>query len=143
MKIILLGDTHTGKTNFLNTYIKECNNDNLPSMPTIGVDFGCKTIDVSNDLSFKIQCWDTAGQESYRTIIRSYYRNSCGIILLFDLTNKRTFDNLDAWLNDIKTYSICSHDHPILLLGTNSDKCEKRIITKNQAIQYFHSCAVK
>lgn len=136
MKIILLGDTHTGKTNFLNTYIKECNDDNIPNMPTIGVDFGCKTIEISNDLSFKIQCWDTAGQESYRTIIRTYYRNSCGIILLFDLTNTKTFENLDIWLNDIKSYSICDHAHPILLLGTNSDKTDSRKISKHTAIQY-------
>lgn len=136
MKVILLGDTFTGKTNLNNVYFKQLTNNNDINLPTIGVDFSCKKIDISNDVNLKVQCWDTAGQESYRTIIRGYYRNACGIILFFNLTRRNSFNNLEYWLNEIKTFSLCDHDHPILLLGTYSDLHLARQIKKSEAIEF-------
>ena len=137
MKIILLGDSFTGKTNLLNIYIKnEPPNYNVVNLPTIGVDFGTKEISTNDLTKVKIQCWDTAGQESYRTIIRGYYRNTGGIILFFNLTRYDSFNNLKDWLNEIKTYTTCDHEHPILLLGTHQDAHDKRVIKKIDAINF-------
>lgn len=68
---------------------------------TIGVEFGSKTIDV-NDKRIKLQIWDTAGQESFRSITRSFYRNASGIILMYDITSINTFVNCNEWLDEIK-----------------------------------------
>lgn len=139
MKVILLGDTYTGKTNLNNIYIKGDLPSETVNLPTIGVDFGCKELKLTNDITVKMQCWDTAGQECYRTIVRGYYRNVCGIILFFNLTNRESFNNLNYWLNELRTFMVCDHHHPILLLGTYKDKEENRVITKNEAIEYANN----
>ena len=135
LKLILIGDTNTGKSTILHNYINLRKNY-VVTDPTIGVDFGTRIITLHDNKKVKLQCWDTAGQEKYRCIVRSYFRDVCAVLLVFDVTNPMTFYNLPFWLNEIKMHKSCrNHDHPILLIGTKIDK-RYRKISKEQALHF-------
>ena len=99
-KILLLGDSSVGKTCFLKRYIDNTFQDAYLS--TIGFDFKFKFVTLENGKTVKVQLWDTAGQERFRTIAKSYYKGAHGIILIFDVTNRKTYDNIRKWLNQIR-----------------------------------------
>ena len=135
LRLIIIGDYNTGKTTFLNTYIRQ-ETVNTVYDPTIGIDFASRTITAPSGEIVKLACWDTSGQENFKSIVRSYYRDVCGVFLVFDVTNRRSFANLDNWLVDIRRQSSCKHHvHPILLLGTKIDRT-KRQVTTHEAETY-------
>ena len=118
-KIILVGNANVGKTTFFN----KINNDYYKLQKhsaTIGVDF---TIfhKVNNNINIKINLWDTAGQEKYRSLIKTYFRDACGYLLMFDLNNYDSFKALKEWYEDIQTMNHCKHEHPVLLIGNKKD----------------------
>ena len=90
---------------------------------TIGVEFGGKTIDVKNK-SIKIQIWDTAGQEAYQSITRTYYKGAIGALLVYDITKHDSFDNVNKWIKEIKTHG--SKDLCCMLIGNKKDLEEQR-----------------
>jgi Ras-related protein Rab-2A len=115
-RIIIVGDTGVGKSCLLlrlseNTFNEQHN-------VTIGVEFGTKSIKVDN-VPIKLQIWDTAGQESFRSITRSFYRRADGVLLVFDATARHTFDNCKFWLEEIRQNS--SNDVVIYLLANQID----------------------
>lgn len=124
IKILVIGDTTTGKSSLLNNYIEGSFSDDFRS--TIGVDFKVKTFEYDNKF-IKLQIWDTAGQERFRSITSSYYRDVQGIILFFDVTNEETFKNIDKWLEYINLYGSIGVD--IILVGNKID-------LKNRVISY-------
>ena len=128
LKLILAGDSNVGKTTLFKKIIKSINTDN---MSTVGVDFESIYINHENN-NYKICLWDTAGQEKYRSIIKKHFENVSGIILIFDLNNPITFDNLEGWIYDIIRYNNCNHDHPIILIGNKKDLENK--IDRNKLI---------
>ena len=91
-KIILVGDTSVGKTNIINKYIK--NEFREDFYATIGVEFSHKKFVVENR-KIKAQIWDTAGQERYKAITRAYYKGAKGAFIVYDITRKETFDDVD------------------------------------------------
>ena len=103
IKLILLGDTNTGKTTILNTYIN-LQKQYITFDPTIGIDFASRIIELDDGKRVKLHCWDTAGQEKFRCIVRSYFRDVACILLTFDVTSRRSFNNVRSWLNDIYKY---------------------------------------
>lgn len=117
-KIILVGDSKVGKTTFFNLLQ---NNRNFQTISTIGVDYTILHYKV-NGKKIKIIVWDTAGQDRFNSIIRSYFRNICGVILMYDLTNIDTLHSLEKWLTLINYENKCTHHHPILLVGNKKDK---------------------
>lgn len=120
-KIIIIGDTSTGKSTLLH---KITNNQFTESHgSTIGVDFKTKLVRASNGTLIKLRMWDTAGQERFRSIIKVYYSGTHGVILMFDLTNKTTFQNVVQWLNDIENENLSNC--PIMLVGSKSDLVDK------------------
>ena len=129
-KMILIGDSGVGKTNILNRYI---NNKFLETTKsTVGVELGTK-IEEYNNKKIKIQIWDTAGQERYRSITSAYYKGAKGALIVYDITRKNTFDNIDKWITDLKLNgdkNIC-----IIILGNKSDLIDKREINKNDGIK--------
>ena len=91
-KIVLIGDTSVGKTNILSKYLTD--EFDPESKATVGVEFGTKNFKIENNI-VKVQIWDTAGQERYRSITNAYYKGAKGALLVYDITNKKSFDNLD------------------------------------------------
>ncbi|XP_058868491.1 ras-related protein Rab-2B-like isoform X2 [Acipenser ruthenus] len=85
---------------------------------TIGVEFGARMIDI-NGKQIKLQIWDTAGQESFRSITRSYYRGAAGALLVYDITRRETFNHLTSWLEDARQHA--SSNMVIMLIGNKSD----------------------
>jgi len=117
-RVIVIGDSTVGKSSLLQQFIK--GQFNQDPDPTIGVDFHIKTISLAGDTSVKLQVWDTAGQERFRAITRSYYRNCSGCIIMYDLTCRRTFENVLAWLEDSKS-AIDQKDIVFMLVGHKVD----------------------
>ena len=128
-KILLLGDSGVGKSSLLLRYTKNQFNPDIRS--TIGVEFGIKFIEIDN-LKLKIQIWDTAGMERYRSLTSSYYKGAKGVIIVFDLCRKKTFENIDNWINDFKLKA--DEDAVILLIGNKSDLINQREVDIQEAI---------
>ena len=101
-KIIIVGEAGVGKTSLLMRYIKGnfSNDYNL----TLGFEFASKDIEIDG-ASYKLQVWDTAGQETFKSIIRTFYRNVDAVMLVYDLTKKKTFEQLEFWLTEVKNYA--------------------------------------
>ncbi|KAF6768417.1 hypothetical protein AHF37_09705, partial [Paragonimus kellicotti] len=91
-RVIVIGDSMVGKSSFLRTFV-EGRFSNVCD-PTVGVDFYLQTVRVRSDKYVKLQLWDTAGQEKFRSIAKSYYRNCVGVFILFDLTDRETFEHI-------------------------------------------------
>ena len=130
-KLLIIGDSGVGKSCFLLQFIegdfKEDHN------VTIGVEYGAKAIKVGNKL-IKLQIWDTAGQESFRAITRSFYRNAHAVILMYDLTRKETFVNLDEWLREVRQNA--NREAVVYLVGNMLDIAEEREVTTDEAQTY-------
>lgn len=118
IKIVILGDSGVGKSSILQMY---CGCNNMEEYnPTIGVEFGSKNLEINNEW-YRIHIWDTAGQEKYRSLISSYYRNAVVIFVVFDLTSMRNFDRLEYWINEINKF-VGIDDYHIMIVGNKSDK---------------------
>lgn len=90
------------------------------SDPTVGVDFFARLIEVEDGTRIKLQLWDTAGQERFRSITKSYYRNSVGALLVYDICNKASFDHIPIWMNEAKRH-IEPHKPAFVLVGCKMD----------------------
>ena len=118
-KYIIIGDASVGKSNIL---LKYAHNQFKPEYQlTIGVEFGAKNVEINNK-TYRIQIWDTAGQENFRSITRAYYKNSVCALVVYDITNRETFDNVQAWIEDCKSQS--PKNIYMLLVGNKEDLAE-------------------
>ncbi|EIE79458.1 hypothetical protein RO3G_04163 [Rhizopus delemar RA 99-880] len=100
---------------------------------TIGVGFGTRFVTV-NDQQTKLQIWDTAGQESFRSITRSYYRGAAGALLVYDITRRETFENLSVWLEDARQHA--NPNTVIMLIGNKSDLEGQRQVSREEAERF-------
>ena len=125
IKLIIIGDSSVGKTCVLLRF----SDDNFPTthMPTIGIDFKIKSINVDGQV-VKLQVWDTAGQERFRTITQTYYKGAMGIILVYDCTEEKSFSNISNWMKQIEQHA--SKDVVKVLVGNKADKEDKVIDTE-------------
>ena len=124
LKLVLIGDSGVGKTNILSRYNN--NEFSLATQPTVGVEFGNKVIKKENK-SIKLQLWDTAGQERYKAITNAFYKGSKGAFVVYDITRKSSFLNIDKWIGELKTNG--SEDILIILVGNKSDLEDKREVS--------------
>ena len=124
LKYIIIGDSFVGKSNILIQYTKNRFNEDYQS--TIGVEFGAKTLEINNRI-YKIQIWDTAGQENFRSITRAYYKNSVCAFVVYDITNRNSFANIQNWIEDCKLQ--CPQTITMVLIGNKSDIKDKRAVT--------------
>ena len=115
-KVILTGDSGVGKTNILSRYVNDTFSDSTKS--TVGVELGCK-IEEINNTKVKIQIWDTAGQERYKSITKTYYKGAKGALIIYDISRKESFINVDKWIGDLKESG--EEDVCILLVGNICD----------------------
>ena len=127
-KILLLGDSEVGKSCFLMRYADNVFVENYIS--TIGLDYKLKYIQIESGEIIKVQLWDTAGQDRYRTIAKNYYKGSHGILLLYDVTKKESFDNIKEWIKQIREE--VSEKTIIFLVGNKIDKTDLRKITTEE-----------
>ena len=126
MKLILVGDSNVGKSSFMEMFLN--NRFTSDAHFTIGVDYGSKQI-IHNNNKTTIRIWDTAGQESYRSIVDIYFRNTQGALLLFNLTDRSTFHNaFNIWLPKLVDNSI-----PFILVG---NKCDQKAVVSSEEIKY-------
>lgn len=125
-KVLLIGDSGVGKSCILLRFADDVYSESYIS--TIGVDFKIKTI-TRNGNTIKLQIWDTAGQERFRTITSSYYRGAHAIILAFDLTDRKSFEQIGHWMGEIERFA--TENVFVLLIGTKADLREDHVITKN------------
>lgn len=121
-KFIMVGDSGVGKSNISSRFIK--NQFDIESKTTLGVEFFTKDV-IINHTNIKVQLWDTAGQERYKSIVTSYYRGAIGIILVYDISNRTSFNNLIFWLQQIETY--CPNNIKILIIGNKNDLTDREI----------------
>jgi len=120
-KHVIVGASGTGKSSILvqltdSRFLKD-------SEPTIGVEFGSRIVALDNSSKGKLQIWDTAGQESFRSITRSYYRGAEGALLVFDVTHRTSFLQLDGWLDDLRAY--CEDGVIVTVIGNKIDLIER------------------
>ena len=135
LSIIVVGDSTVGKTCFYQRWLKNQFKENFLS--TIGIDKQIKTIKVKNE-ECKINLWDTAGQDRFKSLPRKYYQNADGILLFFDINNKETFDNVSSWMDEIKDCSNSS-ETTIYLIGNKIDlnqRCISKIDAEKKASNY-------
>ena len=126
-KMILIGDRGVGKTNILNRYVNDTFSEATKS--TVGVELGTK-VEEYNNTKIKIQIWDTAGQERYKSITKTYYKGAKGAFIVYDITNKDSFKNVDKWIQDLKEFG--EDDAAILIVGNKCDLEEKREVTTEE-----------
>jgi len=127
-KLLLIGDSGVGKSCLLLRFADHAYTESYIS--TIGVDFKIRTIDLDGK-TIKLQIWDTAGQERFRTITSSYYRGAHGIIVVYDVTDMDSFNNVKQWLNEIDRYA-CENVNK-LLVGNKCDLVHKRVVDTETA----------
>ncbi|KAK2724914.1 ras-related protein Rab-10-like [Artemia franciscana] len=125
-KLLLIGDSGVGKTCILFRFSDDAFNTTFIS--TIGIDFKIKTIELRG-FKIKLQIWDTAGQERFHTITTSYYRGAMGIMLVYDITNNKTFDNIGKWIRQIRMYA--SEDIQLMIIGNKCDMEDYRLVSKD------------
>ncbi|KAF9174605.1 hypothetical protein BGX21_010397 [Mortierella sp. AD011] len=130
LKLLLIGSSGTGKSSLLMRFV-----DGVFLAPdeisaTIGVDFKVKVIDVEGK-KYKLTIWDTAGQERFRTLTSSYYRGAQGVILVYDVSNRDSFNDLQTWFNELDTY--CSSKEVVrMIVGNKVDKESSREVSRQE-----------
>jgi len=134
LKIILVGDVSVGKTSVIERYINNNFKDDYTC--TIQAEQKTKIINEDSNTSIRMDIWDTAGQEKFRSLTRQYYRDSQGAIIVFDITNETTFNSLKTWIDDIKDYS--DKDIPIIIIGNKSDLIDERAVSENNINEFLN-----
>jgi Rab family protein len=119
-KLVLVGDMNVGKTFLLSRYVKGQVPKNTG--PTIGVEFATKTVSLPSGGTVKAQIWDTAGQERYRAITTAHYRRALGALLVYDITQEKTFANVKKWMEELRDHA--DPDIVIMLVGNKVDLVE-------------------
>lgn len=129
IKIIVVGDSGVGKTNLINRFASDKFDTN--SKATIGVEFVYKTLKINKEV-IKVEVWDTAGQERYRAITSSYYKGAKGAIIVYDITNEDSFNNVESWMNEVTKQG--KTDMQFLLVGNKKDLINDRKVTEQKGI---------
>ena len=145
LKYIIIGDSAVGKSNLLLRYVHDKFNEDYQA--TIGVEFGAKNVEINNE-KYRIQIWDTAGQENFRSITRAYYKHSVCAIIVYDITNKDSFNHINSWIDE------CKNQSPktvfFVLVGNKSDLENERKVNYNEGLNFanenqmlFFECSAK
>ena len=129
-KVVVIGDSGVGKTNLIKRFIR--NEFKEDSKATVGVEFLSKNFLINGEI-FKMEIWDTAGQERYKSITTAYYKGAKGAIIVYDVTNQNSFDNVDKWYNEIKDKA--SKDINLIMIGNKNDLKDKKIISSDSSTE--------
>eukprot|EP00002_Diphylleia_rotans_P026091 TRINITY_DN5187_c0_g2_i1.p1 TRINITY_DN5187_c0_g2~~TRINITY_DN5187_c0_g2_i1.p1 ORF type:complete len:208 (+),score=50.76 TRINITY_DN5187_c0_g2_i1:59-682(+) len=145
-KILLIGDSGVGKSSIMTRYCTGVFDEDVSA--TIGVDFKVKILQIG-EARVKLTIWDTAGQERFRTLTSSYYRGAHGVILVYDVTRRETFDNIKTWMKEVDSYSTHA-DIVKIVVGNKVDKEAVREVTREDGLAFartenmiFMECSAK
>ena len=145
-QLLVIGDSTVGKTSILSKYAKGTFNSSY--LATVGLDNFTKD-EIINNKTIRIKIWDTAGQERYKSLTKGFFRNAQGIIVVYDVTNLETFENLNYWIKSLNTHMESEIENiPVIIIGNKID-CEERevkleeaeLFSKNQNYPYFETSA--
>ena len=140
IKIVMLGDTGVGKTSILKQFVSG-KFDNK-SAPTKGADFICKDFDLPNSkITAFFQIWDTAGQEKYRSLALSYYRDASATLIVFDITDEKTFEGAKVWIDQVNENG--EKNIIKILIGNKSDRLDKPSMNYEVISDYANKCGIK
>ena len=131
LKLLIVGDSSVGKTNFIMRFIN--NEFNNSYMTTSGIDLKTKDIEVKNK-KIKIQIWDTAGQVKYKAITRNLFLKVMGAIIIYDITNEKSYTNLKSWVELIREE--CGSHMQIIIVGNKCDLDSERKINQDEVMNY-------
>lgn len=127
IKLLLIGDSGVGKSCLL---LRFCQDEFTPSfISTIGIDFKIRTVDLDGKVA-KFQVWDTAGQERFKTITTAYYRSAMGFLLVYDVTDEKSFHDIRSWHANIKEHA--RDNVEMILVGNKRDMEDKRVVSYEQ-----------
>ena len=138
-KILLLGDTQVGKSSFLMRYIDNTFQESYLS--TVGLDFKVKNVQLDDGKTYRVQIWDTAGQDRFHAITRNYFKNAHGIILIYDVTLIESFQNVKNWIKQIKEE--VTDKVSIILVGNKIDMENQRVVSKEEGEKMAASYGLK
>ena len=138
IKIMTLGNTKVGKTNFILKYTEDKFEESHIS--TIGLDFKIKKVEINNK-HYQLLLFDTAGQERYKSIALNIIKDAHGILLMYDITDKTTFDSIPDWIQSIK--DLKGDDFPLILLGNKIDLEEERNISKEEGQKFADKIGIQ
>lgn len=127
IKLLMLGDQGVGKTCILLRYTHDSFSSTF--ITTIGIDFKIKTVDVDG-LRTKLQIWDTAGQERFRNITVSYFKGAHGVVLVYDIAERATFNSISHWMEQIKKHA--DEQVNVILVGNKCDREALRQVTREE-----------
>lgn len=127
-KIVIAGNSGVGKTNLVSRYVDDEFDETYKT--TIGLDFKFKETTIIGEVC-RIQIWDTAGQEKLKAVAASYYRNANGIAIIFDITNRESYDKLDFWINEA-TNNV-PESTPFIIIGNKNDLVDQRKVSMEEA----------
>ncbi|KAJ5078738.1 rab2a member ras oncogene family [Anaeramoeba ignava] len=129
-KIVIVGDPHCGKTCILMRYTEDKFSDEYEV--TLGFGMGTKRIEMNN-FQIKLEIWDTAGQDTFKALTKSYFRGASGAFVVYDITRKETFESTKIWLSDLENES---PGIPIILIGNKSDLAHRRQVSVKEAEEF-------
>lgn len=155
-KILLIGDSNVGKSSILLRFTDDKFLSPEDTSATIGVDFKVKMLEI-DERRYKLTIWDTAGQERFRTLTSSYYRGAQGVILVYDVSKRESFEHLDNWVEELSTYcpsgnSAGDDDGGVvkMVVGNKVDKESERQVSRKEGAEYarkhqtlFLECSAK
>jgi Ras-related protein Rab-2A len=132
-KFIIVGNSAVGKSNILSKYSDKRFHNHHEI--TICVEFVTKLV-CRNDIVYKLQIWDTAGQEAFKSITRSFYRGSIGCLIVYDVTDRKSFESLESWINDVRRFEPTII---IVLIGNKIDLVKNRVVSTEEGKAFADS----
>jgi Ras-related protein Rab-18 len=146
VKILLVGDSGVGKSSLLARFISDSFDE---QGPTVGVDFKLKHVDVDGT-RLKLTVWDTAGQERFRTLTSSYYRGAHGVVFVYDVTSRESFENArETWRKEVEMYGTIANSVKIVI-GNKIDREDERTVAREEGVAFakeygclFLECSAK
>jgi Ras-related protein Rab-2A len=143
-KYIIVGNPAVGKSCLLNQFL---NNKFIEEYEvTVGVEFGAKTIELKDQTRVKLQIWDTAGQESFKSITRNYYRSAAVALIVYDVTSRLSFEKIEEWLNECKSNG--NKELSLVLVGNKNDLSDREVsyeegkeFAKHHGMLFFEASA--
>ena len=137
-KIMVLGESKVDKTQLIKRYTKD--QFGGVYLTTVGMDFQDKIIEIE-DKKVRLQIWDTAGQERFRNVTKSYFQSSQGLVLVYDITDRESFEKLNFWVDNIKNFAL--ENVKLILVGNKCDLANERKVSYEEGENYAKNLNIK